>query len=226
MTISKSTVQRLLDLKLGDVGRLEYIIETLEKNKPLYRSDQKYVTSLISNYLSISNTEKTQLSQSKLLTEFANYNLIESFSKYKSLLGSFFDSQSFRFSNLAFFLARFGLAFVFAWSGYSKFTNPLPVADVFSQVAGTSTSFAINVVTAIGAIEAIGGILLLFGFLSRLATFTQMIILIGGGIVFGLDFVNGPTIWKDVGLLGLVILLFVIGPGKWSLDYLIYKKIQ
>lgn len=226
MTVSKNTVQRLLDLKLGDLGRLEHIMETLEKNKPLYRSDERYVTSLISNYLSVSYTEKPQLSQSKLLTEFVNYNLIDGFSKYKSILGSFFNSQRFRFSNLTFFLARFGLAFVFAWSGYSKYTNPLPVADVFSQVAGTSTSFAINVVSAIGVIEAVGAILLLFGFLTRLVTFTQMIILIGGGIVFGMDFVDGPYIWKDVGLLGLVILFFVMGSGKWSLDHLIYKKIQ
>jgi len=227
MAISKGTVQRLLDLKLGDLGRLEYIMETLEKNKPLYRSDQKYVTSLISNYLSVVDVEKAQLSQSKLLTEFVNSNLVESFSiKYKSVLGSFFNTQSFRLSNLSFFLARFGLAFVFAWSGYSKFTNPLPLAEIFSQVAGTSTGFAINVVTSVGVIEAVGGILLLVGFLTRLVTFTQMIILIGGGVVFGFDFVDGPTLWKDVGLLGLAILLFVIGPRKWSFDYLISRKIS
>ncbi len=225
MTISKSTVQRLLDLKLGDLGRLEYIMETMEKNKPLYRSDQKYVTSLIANYLDASRVEKSHFSQNKLLTEFVTSNLVENLStKYKSILGSFFSTQSNRFSSLAFFLARFGLAFVFAWSGYSKFTNPLPLAEILSQVSGTSTSFAINVITSVGVIEAVGGILLLFGFLTRLVTFTQMIVLIGGGVVFGFDFVDGPTPWKDVGLLGLAILLFTIGSGKWSIDYLISRK--
>jgi uncharacterized membrane protein YphA (DoxX/SURF4 family) len=96
---------------------------------------------------------------------------------------------------------------------------------VLSQAAGISTTFAINVITSVGAIEAIGGILLLVGFLTRLVTFTQIIILISGGVVFELDFVNGPALWKDVGLLGLALMLFVTGTGKWSFDYLISKKI-
>ena len=226
MIISKETVQRLLDLQVGDSGRLVYIMETLSKNKPLYKSDQKYLTNLISKYIGVS-VEKTHQSQNNLLTEIVNSHLPEKISiNYKAILSSFFNMQSSKFSNLAFFLARFGLAFVFAWSGYSMFTNPQIVAEALSQATGTSLSFALDVTVAVGAIEAIGGILLLVGFLTRLVTFTQIIVLIGGAIVFGLDFVNGPTLWKDVGLLGLAIMVLVLGSGKWSLDYLISKKID
>ena len=74
-------------------------------------------------------------------------------------------------------------------------------------------------------VECKSNIFLLVGFLTRLITLTQIIVLIGAGIVVGLDFVNGSTLWKDVGLLGLAIMLCVLGSGKWSLDYLISKKI-
>ena len=225
IVISEETVQRLLDLKVGDTGRLEFIMETLEKNKSLYKSDQKYLTNLISKYMGVA-VEINQQSENMLLAEAVNSNFPKKFSiNYKSILSSFFNMQSRQFSNPAFFLARFGLAFVFAWSGYFKFVNPQIMAESLSQAAGTTIGFSLNLVSAVGAIEAIGGVLLLVGFLTRLVTLTQIIILIGGGIVVGLDFVNGSTLWKDVGLLGFTMMLFVLGSGKWSLDYLISKKI-
>lgn len=223
-TISKKTVQRLLDLQVGEPGRLAHIMETMNKNKPLYLSDQKYLSNLISNYLEVSSEQHQ--SQNRMVTEFVNSHMPENFSaNCKSMISSFFNMQSTKFSNLAFFLSRFALAFVFAWSGYFKFTNPQIIADVLSQAAGITTGLALNVTMAVGAIEAIGGILLLVGFLTRLVTFTQIIILIGEGIVFGLDFINGPSLWKDVGLLGLTIMLLILGSGKWSIDYLISRKV-
>ena len=223
ITISKDTVQRLLDLKVGDQGRLAHIMETMEKGKKLYRSDQKYLSNLISNYLGISTNN--QQSQSHMLSELVQSHMPENITaNCRSILSTFFNTQTTKFSNLAFFLARFGLAFAFAWAGYSMFTNPQQTADVLSQVTGITNGFALNVTMAVGAVEAIGGVLLLAGFMTRLVTFTQIILLIATGIVFGMDFVNGPSLWKDVGLLGLAIMLFVLGSGKWSLDHLISRK--
>lgn len=224
MTISKDTVQRLLDLKVGDQGRLVHIMETMEKGKTLYRSDQKYLSNLISNYLGIST--KNQQSQGHILSELVQSRLSGNITaKCRSMLSIFFNMQTTKFSNLAFFLARFGLAFAFAWSGYTMYTNPQQIADVLSQVTGITSGFALNVTMAVGAIEAIGGVLLLVGFMTRLVTFTQIILLIATGIVFGMDFVNGPSLWKDVSLLGLAIMLFILGSGKWSVDHLISRKI-
>src|SRR5690349_1852725 len=41
----------LIDSKKGDIGRLNYILGSLQDNKPLYNSDKKYVDSLISSYM-------------------------------------------------------------------------------------------------------------------------------------------------------------------------------
>ena len=41
----------LIDSKKGDLGRLNYILSSLQDGKPLYNSDKKYLDSLISTYV-------------------------------------------------------------------------------------------------------------------------------------------------------------------------------
>ncbi|MGH9909363.1 MAG: hypothetical protein ACRD32_01855, partial [Nitrososphaerales archaeon] len=41
------SVQHLIELQKGDVGRLEYILDTLKERKYLYLSDQKYLENLL-----------------------------------------------------------------------------------------------------------------------------------------------------------------------------------
>ena len=47
-------VMYLIDSKKGDVGRLNYILSSLQDGKSLYNSDKKYLNSLISTYMSSS----------------------------------------------------------------------------------------------------------------------------------------------------------------------------
>ncbi len=211
-----------MELQVGDQGRLEHIRETMEENKTLYNSDKTYFNNLVSKYLDRDAFEKNQRLENH---DFFNskINISES---CKSIASSFFNMQSTSYTNLAFFLARFGLAFVFAWAGYEKIINPGPLASVLSQTFGITTNLALNITVGVGVVEAAAGVLLLLGFMTRLVTFTQIMLLISGGIVFSMDFVNGPTLWKDVGLLGLAIMIFALGSGKWSLDYLISKWIN
>jgi len=42
--------------------------------------------------------------------------------------------------------------------------------------------------------------------------------------MFGLDFTQGPGIWKDPALIGVAIMLVLNGSGKFGIDYLISKK--
>jgi hypothetical protein len=56
-------VNKLLEMKVGDIGRLEHIKNTLENNKTLYTSDKKYVEDLTSKYLS--NKKIGTISQSE-----------------------------------------------------------------------------------------------------------------------------------------------------------------
>jgi len=44
-------VTQLLNLRVGDGGRLEYIQDSLKKNKNLYNSDRKYLENLIDKYI-------------------------------------------------------------------------------------------------------------------------------------------------------------------------------
>ena len=41
----------LIDSKKGDLGRLNYILSSLQDGKPLYNSDKRYLDSLISTYI-------------------------------------------------------------------------------------------------------------------------------------------------------------------------------
>ena len=43
-------VKRLIGLKFGDPGRLRYILQTLEKNKELYHSDEVYLNNKIEQF--------------------------------------------------------------------------------------------------------------------------------------------------------------------------------
>lgn len=45
-------VKKLLDLGIGDTGRLEFVLSSLQKGKKIYNSDMKYVESLITKTLS------------------------------------------------------------------------------------------------------------------------------------------------------------------------------
>ncbi len=45
------SVVYLIESKKGDVGRLNYILNTLQDRKPLFVSDKKYLDSLISTYI-------------------------------------------------------------------------------------------------------------------------------------------------------------------------------
>jgi hypothetical protein len=45
------SVVYLIESKKGDVGRLNYILNTLHDKKPLFASDKKYLDSLISTYI-------------------------------------------------------------------------------------------------------------------------------------------------------------------------------
>jgi putative oxidoreductase len=71
--------------------------------------------------------------------------------------------------------------------------------------------------------ELIGGISLLFGFLTRLIAIPTMVAFLF--ITFGMG--NGKILMDDQHPFLFVLLLFIffsVGPGKFSLDYLLFDK--
>jgi hypothetical protein len=83
-------VNYLIDSKKGDLGRLSYILSTLQDGKSLYNSDKKYLDSLISTYLESSKKSPDQKSVEELKAELARVEeRLEKFEKrgYKKPVG-------------------------------------------------------------------------------------------------------------------------------------------
>jgi len=89
---------------------------------------------------------------------------------------------------------------------------------------GFDPTTTIHIVTGMGSLEVIFGILIAIGLLTRPSAVFMTIILISSQAMFGFIYTQGPAIWKDPGLLGLAILLLLSGAGKFSIDYLISKR--
>jgi len=65
----------LINSKKGDVGRLNYILATLQDDKPLYTSDKKYLESMISTYIGPARRKlREQQTVEELRTELARVN--------------------------------------------------------------------------------------------------------------------------------------------------------
>ena len=127
--------------------------------------------------------------------------------------------QSKNFINVGLLAVRLGIGFAFLWAGINKVIDPQGFGQMLHGMAGIDPIIATNMTLMIGISEIIAGILVSTGFITRLAVAIQIIILIGAQMMFGFDFTAGPAIWKDPTLIGVAIMLFLYGSGKFSLDY-------
>jgi hypothetical protein len=83
-------VVHLIDSKKGDIGRLDYMLETLQDGKSLYNSDKKYLDSLIATYIGSSKKNGEQKSVEELTVEIVRVKKrLEKFEKrgYKKPVG-------------------------------------------------------------------------------------------------------------------------------------------
>ena len=63
----EENVKKLLDLGIGDRGRLEFVLSSLQKGKKIYNTDMKYVEKLITKTTNDKTEElSTKSTQSKL----------------------------------------------------------------------------------------------------------------------------------------------------------------
>jgi len=93
------------------------------------------------------------------------------------------------------------------------------------MMVGIDPMMATNMALMIGVFELLSGMFVLIGLITRPAAIFQIVILIGSLSMFGLDFSQGPGIWKDPALIGITIMLVLNGSGKFGIDYLISKKL-
>lgn len=66
------SVQHLIELQKGDVGRLEYILDTLKERKYLYLADQKYLESLLQQTQNEENRKDETINNDVVANELKN----------------------------------------------------------------------------------------------------------------------------------------------------------
>jgi len=126
------------------------------------------------------------------------------------------------FKDFGVLAARLGMAFIFIWAGINKVNNPSGIGQML-QAMGIEPTTATPLAFGIGVFEILSGILIALGLVTRPVAIFQIAILIGSQVMFGFDYTQGPAIWKDPALLGIVILFLLYGAGRFSIDNLISK---
>ncbi|MBA3603386.1 MAG: DoxX family protein [Parachlamydiaceae bacterium] len=115
----------------------------------------------------------------------------------------------------------------FFQSAQGKFKD-LPATIAFFENIGIP--FAKFNVYAVASIELVGGLLLMIGLVTRLVSIPLMIVMVGAYLTAHLDSVKSifddpKTFVKEAPFNYLLacLILFVFGPGKLSLDYVLER---
>jgi putative oxidoreductase len=122
------------------------------------------------------------------------------------------------------FIARIALAVLFLWSGVMKL---LGYAGFVGYLHSKGVPFVQIAAPIATAIEALGGVLLIVGYKVRPLALILAVYTVATA-VFGHDFWNvvDPALqrdtvihfWKNIGIAGGFLLLFVTGAGRLSVD--------
>jgi putative oxidoreductase len=126
-------------------------------------------------------------------------------------------------TDLWFALARAGLSALFLVSGYNAVTN---VAGVATMLAGKGFPQPTAMGYAVAALEIGFGLLVLVGFKTRWAALVLLLFSAGTIVLFhnfwaqeGLaKATNQIHALKNVAIMGGLLLLALVGPGRFSLD--------
>lgn len=120
-------------------------------------------------------------------------------------------------------LIRLIVGLIFLSEGIQKYLIVSVVGPVFFQESGfRNPMFWVYLA---GTFEILCGILIFFGFLTRLASIPLLTIMITAFITVKLPLLNNRGFWTflheyniDFSLTLLLILLIIYGGGKWSVD--------
>jgi putative oxidoreductase len=126
---------------------------------------------------------------------------------------------------LALLLVRLVMGLAFVQHGWPKIQNPM---GWMNAMGGSSVPSFLQALAALA--EFGGGIALILGLLTPLAAFGLVCQMIGALVLVhlpqGHPFVaqGGPSFELALVYLVLAIVLIALGPGKWSLDALLFAR--
>ncbi|MCX2740357.1 DoxX family protein [Pontibacter anaerobius] len=79
------------------------------------------------------------------------------------------------------------------------------------------------------AVHIIGGLMITFGVLTRLALLCQIPVILGSMLIVnptsGL-YLDNTELWLSVAVLGLLLFYMVMGPGRYSVDNKVFRKLK
>lgn len=128
-------------------------------------------------------------------------------------------------AGLALLLVRLVMGFAFVLHGWPKIQNPM---GWMNAMGGSSVPSFLQALAAFA--ELGGGLALILGLLTPIAAFGLVCQMIGALALVhlpqGHPFVaqGGPSFELALIYLVLAVLLIAVGPGKWSLDALIFGR--
>jgi len=122
--------------------------------------------------------------------------------------------------NLTLLIARLGFGGMMLTHGWPKFVNYQERSSTFSDPLGLGNE--LSMAMAIFS-ELICAALLMLGFASRLVLIPLMFTMFVAGFIVHMD---DPFSRKELALVYLVafFVLFVTGPGKYSMDHLLFGR--
>ncbi len=130
------------------------------------------------------------------------------------------------FSNWMALLGRIGLSLIFVTSGFAKiggFAGMVAFATMFN-VPFPEAAIVIAII-----VEFIGGLMVLFGFKTRLAGLAIALFLIPVTLIFHSDFADQTQMtmfWKNVAIIGGLFMVAAHGAGAFSIDGWRKKKMM
>ena len=117
---------------------------------------------------------------------------------------------------IAAFIGRILIALLFLYSGAMKLMNPA-MTDQMITGAGLPGGLAIPV----GIFEVVAALCLIFGFMTRLASFALIVFTALATLFFHRDFTNPmgmTTVLQHLALIGGLLCLFAHSQMRWSYD--------
>lgn len=107
-------------------------------------------------------------------------------------------------------IARTALVLIYFMGGFSLLTGDAPV-----EYAATKGVPAIAVYLGY-AIKLFGGLAVIIGFQTRIAALLLVLFTLGTAFIFHGDF--GGVFWKEISMIGGLLLVAAHGPGEFSVD--------
>jgi putative oxidoreductase len=121
-------------------------------------------------------------------------------------------------------IGRILLVLIFFQSGIGKIMNFQGTAEYMAKFGMPYTNFFL--VSAI-FLELVGSVTVISGYFARLGAFLLVILLIPTTLIFHTNFSDPMQqihFMKNVSMFGGILVLLMVGAGRFSLDYLLREK--